>query len=141
MEALELKHLAPYLPYGLKFATLNDDTEKYYINEERHILECGGLNGVANICMAKYSRPIYRIILIPLSDLLNEDLEYLLHNHSTDYFADTDNEKLIKNCLKNNTLQHYIEFLPNGLVEWLVSEHYDIFGLIEKGLAIDINTL
>ena len=28
-----------------------------------------------------------------------------------------------------------------GYVTGLISEHYDVFGLIEKGLAIDINTI
>lgn len=26
-------------------------------------------------------------------------------------------------------------------VQWLISMHFDVFGLIEKGLAVDINSI
>ena len=34
-----------------------------------------------------------------------------------------------------------IKYLPNGIVLQLFEWHFDVFGLIEKGIAIDINTL
>ena len=34
-----------------------------------------------------------------------------------------------------------IDELPHGLVSILYEFHFDVFGLIENGLAIDINTL
>jgi hypothetical protein len=34
-----------------------------------------------------------------------------------------------------------MRYLPNWTVEKLLEWHFDIYGLIEAGLAIDINTL
>lgn len=136
METLKINHLAPYLPYGLKFATLNDDTEKYYINEERHILECGGLNGVANICMAKYSRPIYRIVLRPLSDLNKDEFSYLAKViFETNLLnRDWDDTRYLVETLR-------IRYLPKYILEKLYENHFDLEDLIGLDLAIDINTI
>ena len=42
----------------------------------------------------------------------------------------------LNNYLYNNPLQYSYR-----VVELLFRHHFDVFGLIEKGLAIDINTL
>ena len=34
-----------------------------------------------------------------------------------------------------------VEGLPYSIFEILLKNHFDVFGLIEKGLAIDINTI
>ena len=34
-----------------------------------------------------------------------------------------------------------LKYLPYGVVEKLLEWHFDIFGLLEKGLAVDINTI
>ena len=39
------------------------------------------------------------------------------------------------------SLDKFINKTDFGHVQYLISKHYDVFGLIEKGLAIDINTL
>ncbi len=137
---LELKHLAPYLPYGLKVTFEADE----YQHEVIGLSICSrGIEvispfldfGQANI---KDVIPILR----PLSDLWKGDLEHLTDHHSTDYFSDNKGLKdLITQSLNNSNLHHYIEFLPFGLVQWLIENHYDIYNLIEKGLAIDMNTL
>ena len=33
------------------------------------------------------------------------------------------------------------QYLSYNFQTWLISNHFDVFGLIEKGLAIDINKL
>lgn len=191
---LTLREIAPYLPYGLQFATLNDDTNEYYIDANRYILNFGGLNGVANICMANYSRPLYKIILRPLSDLTkeieingkrftplielyrcsneynyNEDLDYefidswgakgnilkVFHNRKKNEYTEFVFSKLsfrkdrihskgsyvfgmnLPHNIRVNSKLYNNHKLYNLLYIW----HFDIFGLIEKGLAIDINTL
>lgn len=136
---LELKHLLAYSPYGLKavkaltrieITAVILETEQIY-----HTSYLGSkLRVISNI---EDIKPILR----PLSDLYKEDLVYLINHHSTDWFSDTNNESLVNDCLEKENLHHYIEFLPFGLVTWFVENHYDIFGLIEKQLAININTL
>ena len=116
MKTLELKHLAPYLPYGLKIMVDRDKANIAYLSTKR-IAFClvGGYGEVEKI-QWKYAHKSIKPILRPLSDLdLPEDNEF-------------------------NTPEN-LQGCTFGYVTGLISEHYDVFGLIEKGLAIDINTI
>jgi len=150
---LELKHLAPYLPYGLKF----------YIEDLRsHVKPFSWTLGVeTNLgeVLENQNKPILR----PLSDLTKGELE--------EFYNSDKIEKGTLEILKKKSANWYetiwdIRFKHNegigiekdGLCytsfgigfhakytqeqwEWFYSKHLDVFGLIEKGLAIDINTL
>jgi len=115
---LELKHLAGYLPYKLKGIM-------YYGGCVREDVELGlmdipvWLNG---------SYPI-KPILRPLSDLTKEDWNSV--------FVDSD----IDNILSIYQSDRHFGCVEYYLVNILLSHHFDIYGLIENGLAIDINTL
>ena len=126
MEKLELKHLAGYLPYKLK---LIDDKPKV-MNAF-----CGHSK---NWCSIEYAIKMQRKpILRPLSDLTKEievngekfvplDELWKYHNFSAMRWGDIETDPT-----------RY----PYTIVEKLLEWHFDIHGLIEKGLAIDINTL
>ena len=142
---LKINHLAPYFPYGLKalvsdsrfgigdpfldkitgiyedLVTFNDSPDWYFDSDENDTE--------------------IKLALRPISDLTKGDLDYLLKHHSTDWFADTDFENMITECLEHKNLHNFIELLPFGLVRWFIENHYDVFGLIEKKSAIDINKL
>lgn len=156
MEKLELKHLAPYFPYGLKgveyiggelFLLCQIDlTKKYPTIWESNV----NLNKQRTGC-----KPILR----PLSDLTKEievngekfiPIEWLRNNIDKkiqfskmgflDYEVKGINPKLHYSIF--DVYQYEIELsdillFSEKLFEW----HFDVFGLIEKGLAIDINTL
>lgn len=145
---LELKHLAPYLPYGLEF--IYTDTNKrgcirslYEIEEYEDIkLSINRMDG-EHIWMFK---PILR----PLSDLtkeievngekfvpLNEIYKinskvsiYKLTNHNLEITFDTE-----------DFMQEIDLYEGYLIMQKLLELHFDVFGLIEQGLAIDINTL
>ena len=151
---LELKHLSAYLPYGLKFRARGEVWEITSINtldefpiwahnywDEEKLVYYPSINRKGNFQGKGYRLSKIKPILRPLSDLKKGDLDYLINTHSTDWFSDTDIERMIHIYLSNNNLHLFIEFLPNGLVQWLIEKHFDIFGLIDQGLAIDINTL
>lgn len=132
MEKLELKYLAPYLTYGLRFDN-GRDYEKDYLLGIR-------ANGY-NVPMAQGSRDsdyfrFERIkpILRPLSDLTKE----IEHNGERfvpcDFFV-----KSVENMLKNIDVD--LDCIPYNVIKKLFEWNFDVFGLIEKGLAIDINTL
>ena len=143
-EKLELKNLAPYLPYGLNILYWNG-LAKEHIEilqvlhyENRHVLG------------SEKHKPILR----PLSDLTKE-INYGLSTYAFTYLfeiGDCDgcvfefehgNIKTIKaleNISKYNSYND-INYLPNAVVNMMYEHHFDVFGLIEKGLAIDINTL
>lgn len=151
---LELKHLAPYLPYGLKAklskeGVFNLDSE--YRNEYAYRIctiidfttyskDLGGSMKVDETKDYRFdfdSLSEIEIILRPLSDLTKE----IEHNGEKFYPY----EKLHL-CYSDVT-----NFLSEDLwigqwwdyekVTKLLEYHFDVFGLIEKGLAIDINNL
>jgi hypothetical protein len=122
---LELKHLAPYLPYSLK----------YLHNDE--ILELDGLdvNGDAFNCdMGETPFDNIKPILIPLSfrkgNIIREiriELD-LTHNQTMEFLGFIDGEIQLKN-------------ISYGLFLSMCKNHIDFNKLIPAGLAIDINTL
>lgn len=136
---LELKHLAPYLPYGLKIKG-----EKPV--SEYDLMTLCDRRGLSNITIDTVidAPAFYKPILRPLSDLTKE----IEHNGKKftpeiellQLFGDFElnhNPRLL-----NFTLDKWVSWsdltkFTGILFEW----HFDVFGLIENGLAIDINTL
>ena len=164
---LELKHLTPYLPYGLRIRTYK--AEKVFRELKMNILgvfdlelNCSWLSILEkkdNLCskeivdfpkivtFSEYEENrLIKPILRPLSDLTKEiiiDGESFIPigKLGTRYSS-------IKCMLYENTVQldvydissinllHYLTTF-----EKLYEMHFDIHNLIEKGLAIDINTI
>ena len=151
---LELKHLAAYLPYGLKILVPEDikgiDTGFFDIEWDNDNCISSGVYEVTGINYENSFLPdcvMFRNgylqienckpILRPLSDL-TEEIEvggerFVPNLHP--YF------KYLIHC----ELDIFLRDIPysldyrqySKLTEW----HFDIYGLIEQGLAIDINTL
>lgn len=136
MEKLELKDLAPYLPYGLKIRSSEGMTEilGYEWVNGKIIYQLDTDDDSGDFAFDDPIKPILR----PLSDLTKEieiDGEKLVPMKwfsESEYYKRGLNQSISNwQHLKN----HY--FTYNLLFKW----HFDVFGLIEKGLAIDINTL
>ena len=144
---LELKHLAPYLPYDLKcdifFAQQSMGTCVWRIR----ILDCFYLDKLKN--NLEFIQPILR----PLSDFnkvieVNGEkfvpIEWFeigdVENNSVDYGKG--NVKII-GLLKDISKYNFIDlsYINYGIVEKFIEWHFDIFGLIEQGLAISYNEL
>ena len=137
---LKTKHLAPYLPYNLKCEVLNSGQEKE-IGEMIAVYDdnsaCFG-----NIIESEKGFEYIKPILKPMLDFetyfakifeTNKDIkEYLNEGFIT-----------IDNNFINieDMLTYKPECMPFGVVQLAFKHHFDIFGLIEKGLAIDVNTL
>jgi len=129
---LELKHLAGYLPYGLKTLTgWNNIEEIIGFKDETYFIKGGNVYAYGDIQECK---PILR----PLSDLTKEievngqkfiPIEFNAFKHSKDDIIEFQNRFI-----------HY-KGMKFGIIERLLEWHFDIHGLIENGLAIDINTL
>lgn len=148
MKKLELKHLASYLPYELKWyhkrmdseptelltmttVQLEDDGNIDIMFDDEWISDM--ISGIAVEGFDTWVKPLLR----PMSDLeigknwidkLQEEC-----NHTIDYnngcFSDAYSDEFT------------IDWLPQICFEWLLKNHFDVFGLIDAGLAIDINTL
>jgi hypothetical protein len=111
---------------GIQYSKTNG---YYFINNKLHITYEDGSTGK--------SLEDFRLILRPLSDLnkeieFNENLFIPNHHPLFKIFINADMDWFIDNCPF---------FVDYGQVQKLLEWHFDVFGLIEKGLAIDINTL
>jgi hypothetical protein len=139
MKELELKHLAPYLPHSL-------NTDKGLLKTlEGDYCECKqGIASTRYICAA--IKPILR----PLSDLKNDMVTILKEEYKEEYYFNKfreEKKELVLND-KQGSAAYWIltpENIENkwhwNLVNILLKRHYDVFGLIDQGFAIDINTI
>jgi hypothetical protein len=147
---LEIKHLAAYLPYGLK------GIYSEYIDKEKTDLgsfekeELIGLNFKEEKIFLTFGyvteRDDFVPILRPLSDLEKEievngekfvPIEFF-GEHYTDHLVKFEKPDCI--VLEDSyLLSQNVLGAPFAIIEKLFEWHFDVFGLIEKGLAIDIN--
>lgn len=132
---LELKHLTPYLPYGLKVKY------KGQIKELLGLKNHSPWSSQTMVCVNKgewtYEYEI-KPILIPLSDLQNKELDYWIEFESkTNEFDCT----YLIEALINKTFYAKDVHFAFKIYDILFKMHFDVFGLIEEGLAIDINKI
>jgi hypothetical protein len=147
---LELKHLAPYLPYKLRF----NGSLLGFVNGFYPYMDIKGSEAEQtsiNTVLSEQWKPILR----PLSDLTKEyinefEVSFIEHIYSESWMAGgydvlnvgyghkiksrADMSEIIISTLKPHTNTWWV---TQELFKW----HFDVFGLIESGLAIDINTL
>jgi hypothetical protein len=144
---LKLKHLAPYLPYGLKCSANNG----CFVN---HSLS-GLINEIAVFDFENGEQDFrlgdFKPILKPLSDLTpyengeldgmgeTNDLILIRLVESTSQHCDAYDEW--RDSYFDNPIQERILQAPYEVFDELTKQHFDVFGLIDAGLAIDINTL
>jgi len=129
---LELKHLSPYL-----------DTNFYFTYMGKKLL-CKGIYSIKGVWYLKAIGGVYELneckpILRPLSDLTKEIINTECGNPIyLDMFDNVD-----RNILELSDLYTYndINSISVNGYNYLLENHFDVFGLIPKGLAIDINTL
>lgn len=137
---IELKYLAAYLPYRVK-ATSGCFTH----TEKGNVLILHNLT--TNTINDAYDNS-WRLILRPLSDL-NKEIE-----HNGEKFIPIDELSYLISENNMGYNDHYIDYenpdnvlfidwtkQPFFIIEELLEWHFDIFGLIEKNFAIDINTI
>lgn len=147
---LELKHLAPYLPYKLKvFRKFSSDVFPMVANNPTVSLREG-----INIDNLIYDSEEYKPILRPLSDLTDEIINEFYKDRAENgvMVSDYSVGLVFHTCTASYKImgEPYTDFIYNRnsinetdywIVQKMLQMHFDVFGLIEKGLAIDINTL
>jgi len=84
----------------------------------------------------------FKLVLRPLSDLGEIDTKEHGIIYPVDYFDNHTDALKINKELISMMENNYCDFhLPYFVMEMLFEYHFDVFGLIKKGLAVDINTL
>ena len=129
---LETKHLAPYLPYKLKGIYEMSSKQKQETLQAIDTLGKCRTDEDLRWFDIKMFKPI-------LQPLFNDNFDYtifLMDNFPEEKWADAYND-----IMNGVGFGVKIEQIPYELHEFLFENHIDVFGLIEKGLAIDINTL
>lgn len=101
LEKIEEKYLIPYLPYNLEFYN-KDYKLRHFVNEILQISE------YYSYYLNTNEIPIFR----PLSDL-------------------TKGEFSLYGLTKSEILDSDVDYLPHGLVTYLLQNNYDIYKLIE----------
>ena len=146
MERLTIEHLASYLPYSVKVCLSADYSEA---NGDTFTL------ATDNIDIVEANPKSHKLILRPLSDLTKEiehngfkfvpveviKKEYLHPVKWGSGHIGTGiiyENKMLNMCFIDNEI---VGECPLMIYTKLISWHFDVFGLVRKGLAIDINTL
>lgn len=134
---LELKYCIPYLEHGVKIYEYRRDL----IDLKYKYVYIGEMSLNANCTNPKNFNDGYLLALRPLSDLTKQ----IEHNGNKfvaiEYFVDSENPYLKDEIIETLTLDKEPYYINYGYATKLIEWHFDLFGLIEKGLAIDINTL
>lgn len=128
---LELKHLAEYLPYGLEFK----GKRKGWVFID---------SGIKTLCYVDFDGrwEIIKPILRPLSEFGDSDDLRKVHE-----FIGLGNwceayDQYFKAWFDDAcSIHRLILQAPKEIFNYFLSKHFDVYGLIEKDLAIDINTL
>lgn len=125
---LELKHLAPYLPYGLG-VEIYDSDNNYDVPDNGTVMTMGTDLLNHHVGGTFHLKPLLR----PLSDLTIEiehngekfvPIEWIENEHDIDF-------NLMLFPLNDEGICNAPYFVVEKLFEW----HFDVFGLIDQGLA------
>lgn len=153
---LELKHIVFYLPYGLN-ARLNDlgifnldlQAEEYPhpyrrvgkiedVSIEKGKIGYGSIRLSDKISFDFEGVEEIDVFLRPLSDLAKPEWEDFIKDN--DINISTYNKWGVDMTIDGDTIHWEFSGMQDTLNE-LYKNHFDISGLIDAGLAIDINTL
>jgi hypothetical protein len=135
---LEPKHLLPYFPYSLKvkfknfdsiydLLSIGDENGIMIISENKLDLDTVGIDGI---------EPILKPLSIFKEEQIEEIKAFLNHKWCQVY------DDYFDALFEHDWLMHTrILMCPYEILQWFFKNHYDVFGLIEKGLAISYNDL
>lgn len=140
---LEVKHLAPYLPYGLQLqyvvrgivekvgtmVTINHNENETHPTKIRISMGDG-----EHIWM-------FKPILKPLSKLTKRELQDNCNSDGINFVVDIlinkENTKAAALLKLVSSKEPSVEDIPLGIANYLFKNHYDVFGLIEQDLAVE----
>lgn len=138
MEKLTIAQVGPYLPYAVKIKTGANVIRELVVDipKDEEIKKYVPIQYVINGMG-------HSLILRPMSDLTKEiehnEEKFIPVSFMLEEFGDTETFEFYLLQLITDHLNH--KRFPYQIIDLIISWHFDVFGLIEKGLAIDINKL
>ncbi|MNK26426.1 hypothetical protein D3C87_447620 [compost metagenome] len=127
MDKLTLEHLAPYLPYQLKM----------YHKESAVKIQTMTFMDLSDGLLQHHNKWRNKPILRPLSELNGSDL---MKHWNKEHSIEIRYNKRVLLDVNSSTCIDIIGY-PLAFITDLFKNHFDVFGLIEKGLAISTDTL
>ena len=163
---LELKHIAPYLPYGLQVNANDSDLRiknftgeisswEYYDtrfnvwNEyklESHTVSIGSIKPILRPINSMTKEEAYEFGILAVGEADMEDKEIgvgvmklMRDTYPTIVYQDQEDEEysVIIQFSSIGVYMSGIAMMSYEAYEWLFKNHFDVFDLIEKGLAIN----
>lgn len=135
METLQLEHIVHYLPYRLQCRTFQHPEVPL---ELKGLTKYEGVFSLYSEFKSPYDR--FKPILRPLSDLIKDEFTSQILINWGDDLSKKHEMKFLNEIIDEMKFSDYNN-LRYDFIKFLCKNHFDVFGLIEKGLAIDINTL
>lgn len=130
---LTLREIAPYLPYGLKvlLTESNKTAEMFVLNKIlfRHQIQIQTIYGT-------YGDMYFKPILRPLSDLTKE-----IEVNGKKFVPIEEIKESQRHLFFREDIENPLEGMQYSEMQKLFSWHFDVFGLIESGLAIDFKKI
>lgn len=141
MDKLTLEHLAPFLTYAIRVCIGKTERNLTAISLDSPFVFVSACKGSREKEMVSIEQ--IKPILRPLSDLTKEieqnEKRFVPISAILERFGDSESLENALLWLMDGSYP-YSKF-SYCIIELLISWHFDVFGLIEKGLAIDLNTL
>jgi len=117
-----------YLPFNVRFNTF-----KWNQNNQTELT-------IENLAFAIETKQ--KLVLKPLKTIINEISDLKIDSINTHYQDIIFNLEYALNVnYEIESIKHIIHALPYKIVISLLRKHYDIYGLIENGTAIDYGSL
>ena len=127
---LTLEYLSPYLPYKL-CGILERSETKYYLDTYSNMLGKGIENRTIDTWINSQIKPILR----PLNDLFKKielNGETFRPSVKLNFHLSFSSDNEVYEDIKNEIISVKLQ---RQLIKW----HFDVFGLIENGLAVSIH--
>tara|TARA_R100001039_G_scaffold10623_1_gene5541 strand:+ start:100477 stop:100902 length:426 start_codon:yes stop_codon:yes gene_type:complete len=139
---LELRYLTPYLRYRLKCFAEGENIDDYsdpIIPKEFEIVGLDinyvEIHEIGRTVTEEFIYSEIYPILRPISDLKKEEFKmYSLNKEAILYLDDVAK-------LPHNNREELMGGIMYRDIRFLFKNHFDVFGLIGEGLAVDINTI
>ena len=125
----KIEYFAAYLPYGVRLSTSVFHNELYPLTIEEGLFWNRGMtiqdsvNNNAKLIL----KPLHEVDLQDFVDENQFKMSDALYQYISAFDDDVSNQDVI------------VMSAPYIIFQWLLKNHYDVFGLIEKGIAVDWN--